>query len=90
MPPEPQGLEVAPPSPFHVTFFVDKGLATQLPPNTKEEQVQVEKEEEPQQAFFDEVLEEGQISEKPHKTFQAIEVRTVDSTDTEAPNMDPS
>lgn len=25
LPPKPQGLEVAPPSPIQVTFFVDKG-----------------------------------------------------------------
>lgn len=84
MPPEPQGLEITPSSPIQVTLSIDKGFATPLPPNTEEEQVREEQEKEPQQVSTNEVSEEGQIVEYPQQDSQDIEVRTIDSIDTEA------
>jgi len=64
-PPEPQGPKVAPSSPMQVTFCVDKGFVTPLPPKNEGEQVQMEQGEEPQQVPIDEVSEEGKICEYP-------------------------
>ena len=75
-----------PSSPVQITFCVDKGSTTPLPLSTEAEQVQTTQEEEPQNTSTKEVSEEGQISEQPQETFQEIEVRTIDSTDTKTPS----
>ncbi len=63
-PPQPQGIKGSLPSPSQDLSFLDKGLATPLPPGD-EEQVQLEQEEEPQQVLTDEFSEEGKICEQP-------------------------
>ena len=85
--PQPQGPLIAPPSPSQDLSCLDKCSVTHLPMGN-EEWAQAKQVEEPQKRSIDEVLEEGKIDEEPQQTSQDIELRTMESKNTEMHHMD--